>query len=440
MTEPALHQSREPAVTATALVESLRAGEVSAEDTMRRTLDHISRTEPRVHAFVDLKPQQAMEAALAADRVPAEERGPLHGLPIGVKEVFDVAGMRCTWGTSIHEDRIPESDAECVRRMKNAGAIVVGTLVSTEYAIAAAGPTLNPHDPSRTPGGSSSGPGAAVAAGMVPLALGSQTVGSIVRPSVYCGVFGLKPTHGAIPSLGGMPLSPCIDHPGVMAMAPEDIALAARVLYGPMAGDPMSVAVAPPGTPPSTGELRVLVAGGMPGSPAGAASQDAVRQAAQRLGRAGARLEEFTFPPSYSGVVDTLYTLMCRDMALIHGGDYDSAGGQMSEHLRGLIARGRDITGTQFDEARTRALHWRAELEFVLGSDGVLLSPATEGVAPPLAKGTGSNRLQALWSLVGLPVIAVPTGKHEGLPIGVQLGASAGREDLLIAAASTCAG
>lgn len=435
MTEPALHRSREPARTATGLVAALRSGALSAEQVMRGTLDTIARIEPRVHAFVDFRPAEAMEAALAADRIPPEERGPLHGLPVGVKEVFDVAGMRCTWGTAIHADRIPEADAECVRRLKAAGAIVVGTLVSTEYAIAAAGPTLNPHDPSRTPGGSSSGPAAAVASGMLTLALGSQTVGSIVRPAVYCGVYGLKPTHGAIPRTGGMPLSPWIDHPGVLAAAPADIMLACQVLFGPSPEDPLSRDIPPPGDVAAE-SLRVLVTELMPPEAAEAPSLEALRRVAGRLRDAGASLEPFAFSAEYSRVIDVLYTIMCHDMAIAHGGDLDRAPDMMSPQLRSLIQRGRAIPQPAYDEARATAQLWRDEIEAALGADGVLLAPATRSVAPLLHEGTGSNRLQALWSLVGLPVIAVPAGLSDHMPVGAQIAAAAGREDLLIAAAS----
>lgn len=405
---------------------------------MRETLDVISAGDPRIRAFVDFQPEQALQAARTADRRPAGERGPLHGLPIGVKEVFDVAGMRSTWGSAIHKDRVPGTDAECVRRMKAAGAIVVGTLTSTEYAIAAASPTLNPHDLSRTPGGSSSGPAAAVAAGMVSLALGSQTVGSIVRPSIYCGVYGLKPTHGAIPRTGGMTLSPPIDHPGVIAASPADIAVACGVLFGPSSGDSLSRDIAPPGEASVRG-LRVLVTELMPPEAAEEPSLEALRRAQARLADAGARVEPFSFSADYGRVIDVLYTLMCHDMAVAHGGDFDRASGLMSPQLRELIERGRKTSAAEHDEAWATALRWRGEIEAILGGNAVLLSPGTRSFAPLLPEGTGSNRQQALWSLVGLPVIAVPAGLSGHMPVGVQIGASGGREDLLIAAAAALA-
>jgi Asp-tRNA(Asn)/Glu-tRNA(Gln) amidotransferase A subunit family amidase len=151
---------------------------------------------------------------------------------VAIKEVYDVAGMRCSWGTKIHADRTPAHDATAVKRLKNAGAIIVGTAVSTEYAISSAGPTVNPFDHSRSPGGPSSGPAAAVVSGMVPVALGSQTVGSIVRLAAYCGVFGLKPTRGAIPGRGGMALSPRLDHPGFFTRVASDLASICRMLFG----------------------------------------------------------------------------------------------------------------------------------------------------------------------------------------------------------------
>ncbi len=403
---------------------------------MRDCLDRIAQVEPQVKAFVDLRADDALAAAVEADRVPNDRRGPLHGVPVAIKELFDVAGMRSTWGTPIHATHIPDGDAEAVQRLKAAGAIVVGTVVSTEYAIAAAGPTTNPFDPTRTPGGSSSGSAAAVAAGMVPVALGSQTVGSIVRPSLYCGIYGLKPTRGAIPGRGAMGLSPVLDHPGPMARSAADLSLLCRVLFGRCEGDPTSIDIAPPETSaPRTDDLRVLVAKDMPPGTAESSTRKALSMAAERLEKAGARVEPFSFPAEYGEVLDVLYTIMCRDMAIAHGSDRDASGDLMSSVLRGLLDRGRAISQADYDAALKIRERWIADLTAVLQGECALLAPATDGVAPSAVEGTGWNGPQALWALVGFPAIAIPTGLADGLPVGVQAAAAPGREDIVLAIA-----
>ncbi len=425
------------AISALETIGAIVRGETTAEAEMRRCIRRIQSLERQLQAFVDLNSKAAIEAAKQADAVSGQKRGPLHGLPVAVKAVFDVAGMRCDWGTAIHGHRVPNTDAAVVSRLKDAGAIVVGTTVSTEYAIAAAGPTRNPFDPTRTPGGSSSGSAAAVASGMVPAALGSQTVGSVVRPSIYCGVFGLKPTRGAMPKRGGMVLSPRLDHPGVLARTPDDVSLLCQVLFARDDHDPDSIRVLPPGHVPRPQDLRVLTVRDWPPEAVSPASLEAQSRAEQLLSGMGARVEKHSLPDAYAGITDVLYTIMTRDMALAHGQDRDRAGDQMSAPLRDLIDQGRAVTDSEYERALATADGWRGELCEILGADTVMLSPATQDIAPLRREGTGSNRQQALWSLVGLPVIAVPTGLCRHMPIGVQIGAGPGQETLIIAAART---
>lgn len=436
-TAPSLRDAQPPTVRS--ILDAVAKETVSAEQVMSDCLERIDRLEPAIRAFVDLRGEEAIATARAADARAPADRGPLHGLPVAVKEVFDVAGMRCRWGSRVHENRVPAADAVAVARLKEAGAIIVGTVVSTEYAIADAGPTVNPVDTDRTPGGSSSGPAAAVASGMVPVALGSQTVGSIVRPAAYCGVFGLKPTLGAIPGRGGMPLSARLDHPGLIASDPDAFQPLCRVLFGVDPDDPWSRAIAPPESVPPLTSVTVLVAEDAPPDPVSEASRAAVRRAADALAIKGAQVEDFSFPDKFASVVDVLYTIMTRDMALAHGADYDSHAELMSPHLRDLIERGRRTSDADYEAAVAVAELWRDLLDDLLGADSVILSPATCDVAPPLSAGTGSNRPQALWSLVGLPVGAAPSPGQGGLPLAVQVGAGAGREALILAVSGALA-
>ena len=324
---------------------------------------------------------------------------PCTGCRLPVKAVFDVAGMRCNWGSPIHQDRVPEADAPIVRLLKQAGAIVVGTTVSTEYAIAAAGPTNNPFDVARTPGGSSSGSAAAVACGMVPFAVGSQSVGSIVRPAVYCGLHGLKPTLGAIPKRGGMTLSPRLDHPGLLARTPDDIGLLCQVLFSSEEG----TEIAPPAEFPALETMRVLTARHWPPGPISETSLAALARTEQSLSNAGATVEAVDLPDKYGSVLGVLYTIMTHDMALAHGADRDRAGDQMSAPLKALIDQGRGVSKDEYDEAVGTSAEWKQELADQLGEGGVMLSAATQDVAPLKAEGNRLKRVAGVVDTGGFP-------------------------------------
>ena len=409
----------------------IRGGRLTSEALVIRCLEQIARLEPRIHAFVDLVPRERVIAqARELDRSAAPV-GLLHGIPVAVKEVIDVAGLRCSWGSAIHRERVPRRDAVATARLRRAGAIIVGTTVSTEYAIAAAGPTTNPYDPSRTPGGSSSGSAAAVATQMVPLALGSQTIGSIVRPATYCGVYGFKPSHESIAAEGVMTLSPFLDDVGVLARAPDDLALACRVLF--------DAAQMPPGDLPETfwrptawtRPMRVLVLNDSDDLRIEETSRTALQRAAIGFADTGIQVEPQKVPKRFADVDSWLDTILSHDLAAAHGPDRERAADQMSERLRNLIDRGRRVHEAHYQDAVGHARAYRAWLLELFGDDAIILAPATEGTAPPRSEGTGSPRPQGRYSLAGLAVLAVPCGFIDGLPIGVQLVGRAGREGAL---------
>lgn len=426
-------------LSAVAATRAIRKGELKAEELARAYLERIAQEEPRLRAFVHLDPEGALEQARRLDRQSGPREGELYGVPVAVKEIFDVRGLRCSWGTPIHRNRVPERDARAVERLRIAGAVIVGTTVSTEYAIAAAGPTVNPHDPARTPGGSSSGSAAAVAAGLVPLALGSQTLGSVVRPATYCGVYGLKPTRGAISTAGVMPLSPFLDHVGILARCVEDIAAACRALFGRDPQDPYSAPVAAPVVDQASAPRRVLLVEGPLRQRIQAPTRAALERAASAFESAAVAVEARELPEFFQQAEACAETLLCYGLARAHGGERDRFGEQMSERLRALIDRGRGISEEAYRQALAQAEKYRQALIGLLGSDAVILAPATDSVAPPLSEGTGSPALQGLWTLAGLPALAVPCGQHQGLPIGVQLVAAPGRESLVLAAAQLLA-
>ena len=399
------------------LAELLRGRACSAVEITRSCLERIREREPTVRAFVHLDEEGAIHQARALDA--QESRGLLHGIPIAVKDTVDVAGLRCTFGTDIHRDRVAPDDAEVVRRLRVSGAVILGTTVSTEYAIARAGPTTNPHGASRTPGGSSSGSAAAVAARMVPLAVGTQTIGSIVRPSTYCGIFGLKATKNAVPTAGAMPLSPVLDHVGPMARTVADLALAYRVMSGHRERREDN-----PG-------IVVRIEGPMDDR-----MEPATREALDR-GQAllidhGFEVQRRTLPASFAGVVKCWEMILFHDLARYHGADQEAFGDRMSERFREILAAGRKVSEAEYLQAIAEAQSYRATLLELVPNDAVVLAPATDGVAPPWSEQTGASYLQGLWSLTGLPTLAVPCGESAGLPIGIQLSARPNQEYFLL--------
>lgn len=410
-------------LTATELILLQRGGDCSAEEITRSCIARIEQREPTVRAFVDLDLAGALREAIALDA--AGMSGPLHGIPVAIKDSVDVKGLHCTMGTPIYADRIPTSDATVVAKLRSAGAVIIGTTVSTEYCIARAGPTTNPHSARHTPGGSSSGSAAAVAACMVPLAVATQTIGSIVRPSAYCGIFGLKPTKGMISSAGVMPLSPFLDHVGPMARCIDDLALAYRSMLD------------------SEGEtwiearpVRLPVRASLIEGPMRERIEPPMRKALQRacsiLKRNGVPVEPVCLPRSFENMVACWETILFRDLAVNHGADRDKCGKLMSDRFRKIIDDGRAIPDRVYEEAVAGAMRYREDLLELLDPDAIVVAPATDGTAPVFSEHTGPSVLQGLWSLTGLPSLAVPCGSDGDLPTGVQLIARPGLEQLLL--------
>jgi len=395
---------------------------------VRACIRRIEEREPDVRAFVQFDPDGALVQARALDALAPEERGPLHGLPVAVKEVIDVRGLHCAWGTAIHRDRVPKSDARVVAALREAGAVIMGTTVATEYALSTPGPTRNPFDPTRTPGASSSGSAAAVGAGMVPVALGSQTIGSIVRPAAYCGVFGFKPSWGTIDDTGAMPLSEPLDHLGLLAGTIEDLRAVFEVLRQDRGG-----CDAGGREPPESLHIHVVMEVG--DEPLGPASVSAIEQAASHFKAQGVEVIPDKLPGDGHADDELLKLILCHDMARHHGGDRDRAGDRMSERVRSMIDRGRKVTRAEYEAARAKASEIAVRLEDRIRPGGLFLTAATIDVAPLATHGTGSRAPQRLWTLAGMPAITVPRGKADGLPIGVQLVAPRGNDVSLLSAA-----
>ena len=406
-----------------------RAGEALVKDTsgtscrtaVEAFLQRLDDREPTVRAFIDVQPERLRREADCLDRISPDQRQSLFGMLVAVKEIFDVSGYRCSWGTEIHRDRIPHTDALAVRRLKAADALIAGTTVSTEYALARTGPTTNPHDPGRTPGASSQGSAAAVGAGITDVAIGSQTIGSVIRPAAYCGCIGFKPTWNLCSLSGVMPLSPTLDHIGLIA---RDPALVRRLL---------TVLTDRPVAPAPVGKLRQLRS--WFSDPIDPAMIDACNKAASLLSADYAQAEDLSLPDNIASQEEQLLEIiLAAGMSRSHGTDFDRSGDLMSERVAGLIVKGRDLNSTDLDQALSLRSQIAAQIDDLIGDD-VLIMPATTGIAPLLSDGTGSRSPQRLWSLTGQPAITVPVSDHQGLPVGVQLIAARQHDDALLTVA-----
>jgi len=382
-------------------------GATRVSDNAEAFLAEAARREPTLRAFTSIDAERLRREAVALDELPVQERGPLFGSLIAVKEVFDVAGYVCGWGSPIHANRIPDKDAAVVEALRAAGALIAGITVSTEYAMAATGPTTNPHDPLHTPGASSQGSGAAVGAGLVPAALGSQTIGSIVRPAAYCGIVGFKPTWGLIDDRGAMPLSQPIDHPGFVATDPD---IAERILG----------VLAPRYTPSALPKKAVIL---RPWYEEATAEHitDQINIAAEKLRQSGVEVTEASIPDGIADFeAEVLDTILSVGMAKNIGDDYDTASDRMSPRIRDYVIRGRNCSSAEYDRALACQHSYARMLDDLLHG-AVALAPATVDIAPLLSDGTGSRAPQRLWTLAGLPAASVPFGSHAGMPIGIQV-------------------
>ena len=406
------------ASTAAALLER---GEITAEALVRSCLDRIENLEPRVQAFEALDPDLVLVQARRADA--AGRPGPLHGLPVGVKDIIDTADLPTTRGSPIFTGRRPGVDAACVAALRRAGGIVLGKTVTTELAYYFPGKTRNPHDPARTPGGSSSGSAAAVAAGMVPAALGTQTAGSLIRPGAYCGVVALKPTHGLIPIDGVSPVAPSLDTLGVLVRRARDLPLLLAGLGAPL----------PPAAPP--GRLRVGLCRTEAWEATLPASRDAVARAAAALALAGAEVSEVE--ERFAGLSDAQRTVMAAEAAVTLGPLRNAHGDRLSPQLRALVQDGERVSPEALAAARAAAVAGRARLAALFARFDVLLGASTQGEAPVGLASTGDPALNRIWTLLGAPCVHLPAGRGPaGMPVGIQLvGARHGEAALCAAAA-----
>ncbi|AYY12958.1 amidase [Actinobacteria bacterium YIM 96077] len=416
-----------PGRTLAELIGLLRAGTVSASELASACLDAVAAREDDLRAWAHLDPDAAMARARELDAVPAGERGPLHGIPVGIKDIIDTADLPTEYGSPIYAGHHPAEDADVVARLRRAGAIILGKTVTTEFALFHPGATTNPHDPARTPGGSSSGSAAAVGAGTVPLALGTQTAGSIVRPASYCGVVGVKPTFGRVSTRGVKACSRSLDTIGTFTRDVDGADAVLRVLGGVDANDPEPAA----GALAAGRALRVGFARTPEWHEVPADSRGRIEQAVQKVA-AGFGVRDVELPEAFSGLVEAQKCLMLVEVTRELADERAHHGDQLSTRLQDVLAHGDRMTWA-YEAAKAHVRHCRGLLDDVFGDVDVLLAPSVLGEAPPIDEGTGDPVLCRAWTALGTPAVAVPglTGPA-GLPLGVQVVAAPGRDDLAL--------
>jgi Asp-tRNA(Asn)/Glu-tRNA(Gln) amidotransferase A subunit family amidase len=409
-------------------------GAHSAEAWTASCIAAIGARDGAIQAWSHFDPEQALKQARAADA--ALKRGvrprALHGVPVAVKDIFDTADMPTEFGTALHAGRRPKKDAWTVARLRALGAVILGKTVTTEFAIAAAGKTRNPVDAAHTPGGSSSGSAAAVAAGMAPVALGTQTGGSIVRPASYCGVVGYKPSFGAIPRTGILPAAPSFDHPGVLARNVGDAARLAQHQLGRDAGDPDAVLdtlrlypLAAPRRVPRIAFQRTPFWDRVDSDAAAA-----LESLAKRL-----RLPERELPTPFARSLDLFRAIGGLEMARSLAADWERGAARMSPALRATLEAGRKVAAFDYLEAKAVVPLLRRALAETLAGFDAAITPAATGPAPRFEDGTGSPLCALIWSITGAPAVSLPLLEVRGLPLGVQVVGPYGADRAVLAAA-----
>lgn len=416
---------------------AIRDGSLRSEELVQACLDRIDEVDGQVQAWAFLDREYALEQARRCDetRAAGQPMGPLHGVPVGLKDIIDTADMPTENGTILHQGRRPKQDAAIVSVLRSAGAVVMGKTVTTELATYFPGKTRNPHDPNRTPGGSSSGSAAGVASFQFPLAVGSQTNGSVVRPASYCGTWGIKPTRGLVSRVGVLSQSPFLDILGFFARSAEDLALLTETLA---VYDPRDPQMRPRARPP----LTMLASQEPPVEPKLAfvrtpvwdqADEDAREAIEELVGFLGETVQEIPLPAAFDDAIRWHGTVMEADIARSFAPLYQRGADKMSESLRSQIERGRTFTAVEYNDALAKV----ELLNFGLGElfadfDAILTLPTT-GEAPVGLDSTGSPIFCTIWTLCGTPALTVPVLQgSSGMPIGAQLVGAAGDDGRLL--------
>lgn len=408
------------------LRDRLARGALRAADLAEACLARIAATDSELRAWAWIDPDHARAGARALDAYRATGRpiGPLHGLPVGIKDIVDTAGIPTENGTVLDAGRVPDADAAIVSRLRAAGALVMGKTVTTELAFLNPAPTRNPANPAHTPGGSSSGSAAAVAAAQVPLAIGTQTAGSVIRPASFCGTVGFKPSFGAISRTGVLTQSPHLDTIGVFAADVPGAAMLADALFGHDARDPATTPAPPP-------RLLETTLAGPPLPPAFALVRppgwdDADPDMRAGLGEIaellGAQAFEAPLPEAFAEADAARRRIQCAELAKCYFGYERRGRDALSAPLRDAIDTGKAMAARDYIGALDWSAILNAGLDPILDRCDAIIAPAAPGPAPLGLDSTGDPIFNGLWTLAGVPAVTIPAlASARGLPIGVQL-------------------
>ncbi|MDA8525200.1 amidase [Planktomarina temperata] len=424
-------------LTATEAVQAIASGRISSVDLVKSCLEQIADTDASIKAWAHLDPESALAQAAECDRIRKAGlgTGPLHGLPVGLKDVIDTRDMPTQRGTDIFKDRQPDKDARLVERLRESGAVIMGKTVTTELAFVHANDTRNPHNPEHSPGGSSSGSAAAVAACHVPLAVGTQTNGSVIRPASFCGTFGFKPTRGVISRAGVLKTSDSLDQVGCFGRSLEDVALLTDALAGYDQADSCSFARPRP-------QMRAGAQAEAPVAPDlvwfnlpfyDRLSPDAHEGMEAVLDVLGPRITRMAAADTLANLVAVQARIheyeICQHQAAVFDANFED----LSRELQLIVARGRKISEAEYTDALAVKASAQTFFDELFVEFDAIIAPCATGEAPKFGSGTGDPIFCTLWTLAGLPCVSLPllVGDNN-LPIGVQLIGPIEKDDRLL--------
>jgi len=413
-------------LTAVNIVQSLKKGEFTCEELVKNYIDHINKYEKNIEAWEFFDETLILKQAkkLDQDHQSGKVHGDLHGVPVGIKDIFDTENMPTSDGTEIHKENPSWNDCTVVSKLKQAGAIIMGKTVTTELAYYSPGKTKNPHDPTRTPGGSSSGSAAAVASHMVPLAIGSQTNGSVIRPASYCGVVGYKPTKGLISRHLVLQISRALDQIGVFSNTLEDAALISEQLFGYDKQDPDTSLSAKPKLLDATKQKPPL-------EPIFAyiklpfmdeLDEDAKKGFEEIKDELKGKIDEIELPEGFVDIPEWHKVIMESDMARSFSAEYTKSKHKLSNNIIEAIERGMKYTAVEYNNALSKIDAANIYFKQFFYDYDAILTPSASGEAPKGLKSTGNPIFCTIWTFCGMPCISLPLLQgNNGLPIGVQL-------------------
>jgi len=431
-------------LTVTESASAIASGKLTPSQLVESCLERIDAFDGKIKAWALVDREGALSAArqLEQELAQGRRRSALHGIPFGIKDIFYTAGLPTEAGSRAWAGFIPDYDATSVALLKEAGAIILGKTQTTEFAYMDPAPTRNPWNTKHTPGGSSSGSGAGVATGMCLAALGSQTMGSVLRPAAFNGIVGFKPQYGRISVYGVVPVSPVLDHVGILARTVTDAALVFQAIAGHDSKDAFSLNEPVPDcltalerrSPPRLGLVRSLFYDN---------ADEEMRQHTDRivalLRQAGATIEEVTPPPSFATIIDNARIIIAVEAAASHRETFARHKDKYRAGIRKLIEDGLAIDSADYKKSLQVRLQQRSEMEPLLYESDALLTPGIPGPAPRGLSSTGNPVMQAPWTIMGIPTICLPSGlSRSGLPLAIQLAGPPRAEDKLLAVARWC--